>query len=156
MEGRQVQENLSIVFGAACTAAVAVQKLQPMQYGSFLIRESSIEGLITISYKRKNGEGKDEFINVRVGLSSDLRWVHVPPDTIKAKEFAATAANAFKHIKDNPETIISLVALINGMGLNFNQLVRPAIKQESSAGYSGYNYHACDSEFKLPPGCSKK
>lgn len=156
MEGRKVQEDLSIVFGAACTAAVATQKLQPLPVGSFLIRESSIEGLITISYKRKNDEGKDEFINVRLGLSGDLRWVYVPPDSIKAKEFASTAANAFKHIKERPETVYSLVAAIQGIGLNFNQLVRPVIKQESSAGYSGYNYHACDEEFKLPPGHSKK
>lgn len=143
MDSRQENQDLSIVFGTKCDAKGAVEKLRSKSRGCFLLRESSIEGLITFSIRRSN---KTE--HLRFALTPDgrggLEWKTASSDATKAKEEAAKAKNAFNHIKEHPESLNSLLDIIKQSGLDLNNMVKPGNKAECSDWYNAYTVRELD------------
>lgn len=143
MNSRQENQNLSIVFGTKCNAKLAVEKLKSKSKGCFLLRESSINGLITLSIRRSNRTD-----HLRYALVSDnvggLQWETAPSDAVKAKEVAAQARNAFDHIQKHPDSLNSLLEIIKKSGLDLQNMVKPENRKECSDGYNGYTVRELD------------
>jgi hypothetical protein len=132
---RSHNEDLLIVFGTACNAEKATAKLLKEPAGTFLVRESSVPGLLTISHR-----AKDKVIHSRIGLQvvgSELQWVPVPQgdNLFKAQEFAKGAKNAFAHVQQHPESFTSLMKLLEGYGYHVQNIMTPEDEREASLGY---------------------
>lgn len=152
-EKREINPALSIVFGSACDARDAYNKLKYADVGSFLIRESSIEGLITVSIRTPEKNKDEEVVHCRYSVKSTgdggIKWEHASPDAVEAKAQAASAKNAMKQIKDNPHTINGLIDLLEKDQLDLRKIIGPATIEEASTGYSVYSQNSYHSELNI-------
>ncbi|HTM63621.1 MAG TPA: SH2 domain-containing protein [Gammaproteobacteria bacterium] len=150
MDNRIQNEDLPIVFGTAVTAVAAEKKLKDARVGSFLIRESSIDGLISVTHKIQNPKTKVTEIKhyrfaITPGEDGRLMWKGASANAIEAKAFAEKVKNAFTHIKEQPDSLQSLIKLLQDRGVDVKKIVKPENKQESSNNYNGYSansYHS--------------
>ena len=140
MKPRQKNKNTAVVFGTACTAGEAENKLAEREQGSFLIRDSSVEGLITISYKNDKGQIRHSRIGLVQG-GSGLKWVYAPADKEEAKAFAEQAKNAFQYLEQYPKSFLYLLTLITRLELDMDMIIRP-LRNESSHRYGSYTFSA--------------
>lgn len=140
MTPRQKNNDTKIVYGTSCTAEVAEKKLAGRKKGSFLLRDSSVEGLITISYINDAGEIR----HVRIGLAegqSGLKWMYAPSDKEKASKFAASARNAFQLLQQYPQSFKALLTLITRLELDMDLMITP-LKNEFSNRFGSYTLPA--------------
>lgn len=135
------REGLSIIFNTSSTAETATVKLQKSPVGTFLLRESSVPGLLTVSWHK----AQNKIVHVRFGLAvidkGVLGWLEVPggADKAKAEDFMKTARNAVNHLSDQPESIRNLIWLLNSYGLDLQRLMLPTADECSqSSGYCAY------------------
>ncbi|HEI6745955.1 TPA: hypothetical protein SJ233_002909 [Legionella pneumophila] len=140
------KENSSVIFSKNLDAKqanlmldAAGARLKPSQ-GKWLLRESSIDGLLTISYF--NQENK-KYYHLRIGFK-DNEWQLAPNEDKEAKEFMKEAQHVFKNaLPENSHE--SLLRLLTEEGFDLSKQVRPKPNQSTSTSqYSSYVDDAFD------------
>ncbi|KTD76330.1 hypothetical protein [Legionella waltersii] len=101
----------------------------------WLLRESSIDGLLTISYFYKE---MNSYRHIRIGFK-DNEWQVAPSDRKEAKQFVKEAQFVFKDaLPENSHE--SLLRLLTEEGFDLSKQVRPNPTQAtSSSQYSSYS-----------------
>lgn len=139
---RSKSEKSTVIFSSEVTASVACQKLT--QAGAedkadkqlWLLRESSVPGLLTISYY-----GKGKYTHMRIGFVNG-EWRFGPKDYHAAQEFSKRAEAAFsKALPD--KSYDSLISLLNEHGFSLNNQLIPKAHEASRNEYlTAYNEDA--------------
>lgn len=119
---------------------VAEKKLKSTQAhlgatkGCWLIRESSVPGLLTLSFYNKE---KKIFQHQRIGFVDEV-WKDGPANKEKAIEFAKLAEAAFKsNLPENSSA--SLFYYLNHNGFSIQNMLRPKTEEATKTSvYSGY------------------
>ncbi|MGM9453912.1 hypothetical protein ACTAZI_11310 [Legionella bozemanae] len=119
-------ENRSVIFSSAIGASEACSKLEnegashkPDKY-VWLLRESSVPGLLTITYYKNE---KDNYVHRRLGFVGG-KWEFGPKDYLKAQEFAKRAEASFS-VALPENSYDSLVKLLTEYGFNIERQLIP-------------------------------
>jgi hypothetical protein len=133
-------ENPPVIFSSEIDNTMGLYKLQ-LKGASYLatkavwlLRESSVPGLLTLSYYEAE---KTRYVSKRIGFVEG-EWTFAPADRDKAVEFAKQATHAFKH--EFPEkSADKLFKLLSDNGFDLKKQVVPnAIEATRTAEFTGY------------------
>jgi hypothetical protein len=139
-------ENSSIIFSKNLDAEQASLMLdargarQKPSQEKWLLRESSVDGLLTISYFNQE---KKKYYHLRIGFKDD-EWQLAPNEDKEAKEFLKEAQAIFKNaLPENSQE--SLLHLLTENGFDLSKQIRPKPNQSTSTSrYSSYINDAFD------------
>ena len=133
-------ENPPVIFSSEIDNEMGLFKLQ--QKGAsylptkalWLLRESSVPGLLTLSYYNQI---KTQYVSIRIGFVEE-EWKFASADIEEAKEFAKQASHAFKN--QFPEkSADKLFTLLSDNGFDLKRQVVPnAIEATRTAAFTGY------------------
>ncbi|MBL7479322.1 hypothetical protein [Legionella bononiensis] len=133
-------ENPPVIFSSEIDNATGLFKLQ--QKGAsylatkavWLLRESSVPGLLTLSYYDKENT---RYVSKRIGFVEG-EWKFGPANRDEAVEFSKQATQAFKH--EFPEkSAVKLFTLLSDNGFDLKKQVVPnAIEATRTAEFTGY------------------
>ncbi|KGP63315.1 hypothetical protein EP47_09285 [Legionella norrlandica] len=133
-------ENQTVIFSSETDAKKACLRLdkegapQKEDKAVWLLRESSVPGLLTITYFNHE---KDRYVHIRIGFVGN-KWEFGPSDFYKAIEFSKRAEAAFSKALP-PKSFESLVQLLSDYGYNLNkQLIPKSNESSQNAQYTGY------------------
>lgn len=100
----------------------------------WLLRESSVPGLLTITYFSHE---KSYYFHQRIGIVDD-QWRNAPKDKAQAIEFTTKATQVFKD-KLPEDGLEKLFKLLDACGFKLeNQIIPTPGEATSSTEYSGY------------------
>ncbi|AWN75223.1 hypothetical protein [Legionella anisa] len=133
-------ENFSVIFSKELDAKKAGLMLdiqgarRKPSKGKWLLRESSVDGLLTISYFNQEKKG---YYHLRVGFK-DNEWQLAPLKNDEAEEFVKKAQAVFKNAL--PENSYeSLLHLLTENGFDLSKQVHPKpIESTRTSQYSAY------------------
>ncbi|WP_454780196.1 hypothetical protein [Legionella sp. WA2022007384] len=125
-------ENSSIIFSKHIDAKQADLMLdaagarQKPSKEKWLLRESSVDGLLTISYFNQE---RNKYYHLRIGFK-DEEWQLAPNEDKEAEEFMKEAQAVFKNaLPENSHE--SLLDLLTENGFDLNKQVRPKPNQST-------------------------
>ncbi|KTD51345.1 hypothetical protein [Legionella quateirensis] len=133
-------ENPPVIFSSEIDNTMGVFKLQ-LKGASYLptksvwlLRESSVPGLLTLSYYDAENT---RYVSKRIGFVEG-EWKFGPADRDQAVEFSTKSTHAFKH--QFPEkSADKLFSLLSDNGFDLKRQVVPnAIEATRTAEFSGY------------------
>ncbi|HHI9467992.1 TPA: hypothetical protein ACU9KK_003178 [Legionella anisa] len=118
----------------ACLKLDVAGARQKPSKGKWLLRESSVDGLLTISYFNQEKKG---YYHLRVGFK-DNEWQLAPSTNEEAEEFVKKAQAVFKNAL--PENSYeSLLHLLTDNGFDLSKQVHPKPTESTrTSRYSSY------------------